>query len=132
MRIGEVAKIAGINKETIRYYEKQGLIETPVKSSNGYRTYTKDTVSTIKFVKNAQKLGFSLKEIKNLLSLKLDADSDCSLVKKRAEEKIIEIQLKITALKEMKRSLTEITNKCDGHGSTASCNIINALDSKEL
>lgn len=130
MKIGEVAQKAGINIETIRYYERKGIIKRPIKPETGYREYSEDVVAIIKFIKNAQRLGFSLSEIVGLLSLKFDPNKDCSLVKSQALDKITEIEKKIKALSLMKKSLQEITNKCNGLGSTSTCNILNALDSE--
>ncbi len=132
MKIGELAKEAGVNIETIRYYERKGIIQRPSKPLSGYRNYNNDIVVIVKLVKNAQKLGFSLKEIDGLLSLRVDQDNDCSVVKTRALKKIEEIEKKINALVDIKKSLTEITNKCIGSGPTSSCNILNALDTEEL
>lgn len=132
MKIGEVAKKAEVNIETIRYYERKGIINRPEKPARGYRDYAEDVVAVLKFIKNAQKLGFSLSEIDGLLSLKFDPEKDCSLVKTRALDKITEIENKIYALQIMKQSLQEITNKCNGLGTTSTCNILNALDSEEL
>lgn len=132
MKIGELAKKTDVNIETIRFYERKGIIKCPSKPLSGYRNYSNDYIAIIKFVKNAQSLGFSLKEIEDLLSLKVDEFNDCSLVKIKALAKIEEIENKINALVDMKKSLTEITNRCVGSGPTSSCNILNALDTEEL
>ncbi len=128
MLIGETAKKAEVNIETIRYYERKGILALPKKSASGYREYSGETVAKIKFVKNAQYLGFSLKEIQDLLALKVDKNSDCSDVKSRALSKISEIKEKITALKEMQKSLEVITHKCSGKGPVSTCTILNAID----
>lgn len=132
MKIGDLAKTTGVNIETIRYYQRKGILDKPQKPLNGYREYTEKSAVTVKFIKNAQKLGFSLYEIKELLSLRVDPESDCNEVKLRAIAKIEEIEAKIKVLENMKQSLTEITNKCSGIGVTSTCNILNALDSEDL
>lgn len=132
MKIGDVAKITGVSVETIRYYERTGIITKPTKPDKGFRNYTNDIVTVVKFVKNAQKIGFSLEEIKELLSLKIDPTNDCGLVKIKALSKIEEIEIKITTLETMKKSLIELANRCSGKGKTSTCSILNALDSEEL
>ncbi|MGL1936144.1 MAG: MerR family transcriptional regulator [Fibrobacterales bacterium] len=131
MLISETAKLAGVNVETIRYYERQGILETPLKRESGYREYTREAVALIQFVKNAQNLGFSLKEIKGLLNLKVDPSSDCGDVKQRALEKIIEIEEKIQSLEAMKSSLEIITERCSGTGPVSGCTILNAMEHEE-
>ncbi|MGL1902094.1 MAG: heavy metal-responsive transcriptional regulator [Fibrobacterales bacterium] len=131
MLISETAKLAGVNIETIRYYERQGILEVPHKRESGYREYTQEAVALIQFVKNAQNLGFSLKEIKGLLAVKVDPQSDCGDVKQRALEKILEIEEKITALEAMKGSLEIITKRCSGKGPVSGCTILNAMEHEE-
>lgn len=131
MKIGEAAKAAGVNLETVRYYERKGMINRPTKTLNGFRDYSDDIVKAIKFIKNAQKLGFSLKEIEELLSLKVEPEKDCSIVKLKALHKIEEIENKIESLEAMKESLIEISSKCSGSGPTSTCSILNSLNNGE-
>jgi MerR family transcriptional regulator, copper efflux regulator len=131
MRISDAAKKAEVNVETIRYYERKGILEVPSTQRSGYREYSDDAVELIQFVKNAQNLGFSLKEIQGLLALKVDPASDCGDIKQRAVSKIAEIENKIRALEEMKKSLQVITSKCSGVGPVSSCTILNAMKHEE-
>jgi len=128
MLIGETAKCAGVNVETIRYYERKGILPVPKARTSGYREYTTETVALISFVKNAQNLGFTLKEIQELLAIKVDVTSDCGDIKSRAQKKIVEIEEKIVALQEMKESLGIITTQCSGKGPVSECTILNALN----
>ncbi|MGK7369236.1 MAG: MerR family transcriptional regulator, partial [Candidatus Halalkalibacterium sp. M3_1C_030] len=98
-KIGEVASRAGVNKETVRYYEKRELIPEPDRRRSGYRIFTKRHIEQIKFIKRAQELGFTLSEIKELLSLRLDGNTSCEQVRKKAESKREEVKEKIKDLK---------------------------------
>lgn len=112
LTIGKVAKESGVGVETVRFYEREGLIRQPKRRDHGFRTYDKDDPTKIRFIKRAQEIGFTLKEIKGLLDLQATSKSMCGDVKKRADEKIIEVQGKISDLKKMLRSLKEISNCC--------------------
>lgn len=125
---GKLAKLAGVNIETIRYYERRGLIPKPPRKGSGYRQYSPKTTKQIQFIKHAQELGFSLKEIQELLSLRLDSQTPCSEVRKRTEKKITDIEEKIKALKKMKGVLAKLTRACSGHSPISECPILEALD----
>ncbi|MEW5806943.1 MAG: MerR family DNA-binding protein [Acidobacteriota bacterium] len=127
--MGEVAKQAGVNRETIRYYERIGLLRTPLRTHSGYRLYPFDVVAQARFIKRAQELGFSLKEISELLSLRVDPDTNCSEVRRRAEVKIADIEEKMQALQRMKKALTKLVASCRGRGPTSECPILEALNS---
>ena len=129
MTRGEIARRTGVNIETVRYYEQRGLIPRPSRSASGYRTYTEDYVERILFIKRAQELGFTLQEIVELLSLRVDPEMDRGEVKQRAEAKLADIEEKIRTLQRMKRALTKLTAACDGCGSTNECPILEALES---
>ena len=131
LTIGEVAQRAGIGRETIRFYEKEGLIEEPPRTESGYRQYSENAVARIRFIRRAKALGFSLKEVSGLLTLRLDPETSCADVKKRADSKIRDIQEKIRDLQKMKTALAELSAACSGKGSTSECPIIEALDSGE-
>ncbi len=128
LSIGQLAKTAGVNIETIRYYERRGLIPRPSRRESGYRQYTRETVTRIQFIKRTKGLGFSLREILELLSLRLDPATTCVDVKKRAEIKISDIEEKIQTLKRMKKTLTALTMECKGSGPASLCPILEALD----
>ncbi|KKK72833.1 hypothetical protein LCGC14_2899910 [marine sediment metagenome] len=129
LTIGQVAKKARVNVMTVRYYEKRGIIPVPSRLSSGYRQYPPETVTQINFIKHAQVLGFSLKEITELLSLRVRDDDTCVDIKKRAEKKIAEIEGKIKTLKNMKKVLSKLTYACETRTpTTRECPILKALE----
>ena len=129
--IGQVAREAGIGVETVRFYERQGLIEEPSRRASGYRQFDEGVVNRLRFIRKAKELGFTLNEIKELLSLKVAPSSSCADVKGRAEAKIADIEEKIRTLQRMKRALVELTKACKGDGPTNECPILESLDGKE-
>ena len=133
MTIGKVASLAGIGVETIRYYERKGLIEDPPRRSSGYREYPIEVVARLRFIRKAKELGFTLKEIDELLALRLSADSSCRDVKRRTLTKIVDMETKITALKKMKTTLIELVEACSGDGSPIEhCPILGAFEQEKL
>ena len=128
LTIGKLAKKAQVNIETIRYYERRGLISRPPRPHSGYRQYSDKIIKRIDFIKRAKELGFSLREIGELLSLRLDPSTPCSEVKSRAEAKIVNIEEKIRSLQNMKLALVELTKACSGQGPITECPIIIALE----
>ena len=96
LTIGKVAKHAGVGIDTVRFYERKGLIAEPPQGASGYRYYPEDAVSRIRFIRRAQKLEFPLQEIRDLLALRVDAEVSSGEVKKRAETKIVDIEAKIS------------------------------------
>lgn len=129
LTIGRLAKKMQINVETIRYYERKGLIPEPPRSESGYRLYSQEAILRIQFIRNAKKLGFSLKEISKLLSLRINPDAPCIEVRKRAEVKIAEIEEKIQILRRMKEILGGLIAVCSGNGPLSKCPILEALES---
>ena len=129
--IGKVAREAGVGIETVRFYERQGLIDEPPRSSSGYRQYPQAVVPRLRFIRRAKELGFTLNEIRELLALRLDPETTCADVKQRAEEKIADIEDKLRALRRMKRALVELTRSCRGRGPVDDCPILRALDPQE-
>lgn len=128
LTIGKLAKKAGVNIETIRYYERRGFIPKPRRRESGYREYPEDMVTRIQFIKHAQDLGFSLKEIQELLSLRLDPKTQCVKVKNRTEMKIKDIENKIRSLQKMKKALVKLTKACSDKGPVTKCPILEALE----
>lgn len=127
MKIGSVAKEAGVRVDTLRYYERRGLIPEPERRDSGYREYPPSTAQVIRFIKRAQELGFSLDEIEELLQLREGG----SRVKARtlAEEKVRNIDEKMSRLKAMREALTELITACSCKtGAAPECPIIEALD----
>ncbi len=125
---GQLAKEAKVNVETIRYYEKRALLPKPKRKVSGYRMWPEETVKRIRFIKHAQELGFSLKEIKELLSIKTSEKNTCLDVKKLAEEKIREIEEKIDSLKKIKTALQRLAKTCPGKGPVSECPILDELE----
>ena len=126
--IGRLAGNSGVNLETIRYYERIGLLAKPPRSQSGYRLYSADAVNRVRFIKHAQELGFSLKEISELLSLRVAPDRSCADIKQRADKKIADIEEKIRSLRQMKQALIKVSASCRGRGPTSECPILEALD----
>ncbi|MCC7419938.1 MAG: MerR family transcriptional regulator [Planctomycetaceae bacterium] len=128
LSIGQVATRAGIGVETIRFYERAGLIPLPARKASGYRQYDESTVSRLRFIRRAKDLGFTLKEIATLLSLRHDASTTARDVKDEAERKIAEIDGKIRSLRRIRRALQQLAETCPGHGPTSECPILEALE----
>lgn len=131
MKIGEVAERGRVNLQTIRYYEREGLLPQPPRLPSGYRVYAQPTVRRVRFIKRAQELGFTLAEIRDLLSLRIDHDRDRSEVRAIAAAKVADIEEKIRTLSSMKESLVRLTEHCSGHGPASECPILENLDSEE-
>jgi Zn(II)-responsive transcriptional regulator len=124
----EAAKRGGVGVETIRYYERHGLMPKAPRTHSGYRIFTEDAVMRLRFIKHAQELGFSLKEIKDLLGLRIKPGSSCADVRRRAEAKIAEVDEKIRQLQAMRGALSRLARACSGQGPVSSCTIIQALN----
>jgi Cu(I)-responsive transcriptional regulator len=127
LSIGQVARLAGVGVETVRFYEREGLLEQPARRESGYRQYTQDAVARLRFIKRAKELGFQLKEIRELIALRLDPDANRADVRQRAEAKIADIHARIADLQKMLHALHELTAACDGDGSARDCPILAAL-----
>ncbi|GAB4244824.1 MAG: Hg(II)-responsive transcriptional regulator [Deltaproteobacteria bacterium] len=127
LTIGQVAKQCRVGVETVRFYEREGLIAQPTRPESGFRKYPPDVVGRVRFIQRSKALGFSLREIKELLSLRVDSAATCDAVKMRAEAKIGDIGEKIKHLQEIKRALVKLTVACRGKGPTGECPILEAL-----
>ncbi|MCI0330342.1 MAG: MerR family transcriptional regulator [candidate division Zixibacteria bacterium] len=130
-RIGEVAREAGVNIQTLRYYERRGLLKKPDRRPSGYREYSPDTVQLIRFIKRAQELGFMLTEIQELLWLRDDHDASCADVRARANAKIADIDHKIDSLCAVRHALQVLVKTCVHNGSTRECPILESLDNSK-
>ena len=131
LTIGQVARRADVGVETVRFYERQGLLQEPARKESGYRQFTEDVVARLRFIKRAKELGFSLKEIKELLALRVDPETTCAEVKSRAQAKIVDVEAKILALQRIRKALVKLTTVCRGSGPTSECPILDALDKEE-
>lgn len=128
MTIGKVARDAGVGVETVRFYERRGLIDQPAKpKTSGYRDYPPETVERIKFIRQAQDLGFSLREIGELLVLKADPGADCADVRAQAAAKLEDVLVKIGRLQRIRGALEALVGACPGTGALAGCSILDAL-----
>ena len=126
---GAVANQAGVNIETLRYYERQGIVSKPPRTSSNYRVYPEETVRRVRFVKRAQELGFSLNEIKELLALRATRGAKCEDVRSQALHKIAEIEQKIQALQAMKNALDGLVKECGSTSAPVSeCPVLESLD----
>jgi MerR family copper efflux transcriptional regulator len=132
LTIGEVAEQAHVHVETLRYYERRGLVARPPRSASNYRLYAEDTVRRVRFIKRAQELGFSLNDIKELLSLRADPEAGCAEVRARAEAKMEQIDAKIGALTAMKCALSTLVVECSGEGPLSDCPILESLETQEV
>ena len=131
LRIGELAKRAHVGVETVRYYERQGLLDEPERKLSGYRQYSEETVQVLSFIRRAKELGFTLKEIKSLLTLRMDVSTPRTEIRQQAHKKIAEIQSKIVDLQRMRDGLQSLVDKCHGNGSIVGCPILNALQAEQ-
>jgi Hg(II)-responsive transcriptional regulator len=128
LRTGQVAKAAGVNVETLRYYERRGILAEPKRRSSGYREYPPETVDLIRFVKRAQELGFGLEQIQELLKLRRSPGRSCARVQSAAQEKIAEVDEKMKALKAMKKALAGLVRSCEQRESTLVCPLLESLN----
>jgi MerR family mercuric resistance operon transcriptional regulator len=128
LSIGKVARRAGIGVETIRFYEREGLLAAPARGDSGYRLYPERVIGRIRFIRCAKELGFSLKEIKELLQLRRNSSSTCEDMREKAEAKIANVEAKIATLKKIKQALAELSAACKGRTSLGECPILEFLD----
>lgn len=128
LTIGQVAKMGEVNIETIRYYERQGLLPPPPRRESGYRQYPEATVNRVRFIKRTQELGFSLKEVAELLSLRVGPNTTCGDIKNMADGKIAEIDGKIRTLERMRDALTRLVETCEVSREAEECPILWAFD----
>ncbi len=130
--VGKLAKEAGVNVETVRYYERTGVLPKPERKASGYRLYSEEDVKRIRFIKHAQQLGFTLKEIQELLELRIDAGISCEEVRQQAEEKILNVEQKIANLQRIRQVLTQLVAACQSRKTTDNCPILAALETEEF
>ena len=129
MTIGQAARAAGANVETVRYYERRGLIARPPKPADGgFRRYAPSTVRCIRFIKDAQGIGFSLAEISELLSLRVQPGATCRDVRRLAQQKRAEVQKRLTQLHGIAGVLDELIDACPGDANLGACSILGALE----
>ena len=125
MTIGQLARETGVNLETVRFYERKGLMPRPPRRPSGYREYPQDAVRRIRFIQRGKELGFSLREIAELLRLRVDPGRSC------AEVKLADIKTKLRELRHVKAALEKLAAECTGRGPTSQCPLLDALDAVE-
>ena len=130
LTIGKLANQGGVKVQTIRYYERRGLLPRPARTLTGYRTYSNETVRRLRFIKQAQMLGFSLREIAELLSLRMHPATTCGDIRRRARDKIATVDQKIEELHRIKNALSKLALACRGKGPTSECPIVEALENQ--
>lgn len=125
---GEVAHAAQVNIETLRYYERRGVIPTPGRSQSNYRKYPAETVPRVRFIKHAQDLGFTLEDIKALLALRATRGAKAEQVRSQAAAKVADIDLRIADLQRMRAALAHLVSECSGDGPASGCTILHAIE----
>ena len=130
MWIGEAAEQAGVNVQTLRYYERRGLLPKPPRRTSGYREFPQESVRIVRFIKRAQELGFSLEEVDELLRLRRHSGRNRQRVRSIAERRVRQIDQKIAELDRMRRALRILVHSCH-EGTTLDCPIIEALEGEE-
>jgi MerR family mercuric resistance operon transcriptional regulator len=127
LTIGKVAKQSGVGVETVRFYERRGLIDQPPRTDSGYRQYPEEAVQRIRFIKHAKMLGFSLKEIGELLTLQSAPNATCADIQTRAEVKLGDINRRIEELVKMREVLTGLVKSCSRNMTTGECPILSVM-----
>lgn len=130
LKTGDIAERAGVNIHTVRYYEERNLLPPVPRSPAGHRQFDEEHLAHIRFVKRAQELGFTLEEIRELLSLRADPEAG-EEVREKTELKIEEVESKISDLKRIKEKLTELAEACQKHGEAGDCLVLHALEGQE-
>lgn len=131
LTIGELANEAGVNPQTVRYYERRGLLPEPSRRPSGYREYPESDLARIGFIRRAQGLGFTLREIAELLSLRMTPDTTPGQVRDRVETKIADVEAKLTELERIRGALTQMAAACEVHGPLGECPLLEALESRD-
>ncbi len=127
LTIGTVARRAGIGVETVRFYERRGLLRRPARPGTGFRTYPEESVARLQFIRQAQVLGFTLKEIGDLLALRVAPGTDCAAVRTRAAAKLADVEGRLAELGRIRRALAKLVAACPGSGAVTTCTILGSL-----
>jgi DNA-binding transcriptional MerR regulator len=133
LQIGDVVSETGLSADTIRFYERERLLERPARSSGGFRLFSKSDIAVLDFIRNAQSLGFSLQEIRDLVALRNSRHPDCGQVEKMLEQKISSVRTKIAALRQLERELQRTMIRCQANlrranqGNAEECPALNEI-----
>ncbi len=130
--IGQVAKAAGIGVETVRFYERRGLLAEPSRRSSGYRSYGPSAIARLQFIRRAKDLGFTLSEIKALLALRRDPTSTAADVRSQALAKIEDVDARIRSLQDIRSALERLVSECRGQGPLSECPIVDAMEHGQM
>jgi Hg(II)-responsive transcriptional regulator len=128
MRTGQVADEAGVNVQTLRYYERRGLLPAPARRASGYRMYGPETVRVVRFVKRAQQLGFSLSEVESLLELAAGGPDSCHGARRLATNKITDLDRRIAGLTSMRESLRRLVATCERPRAERECPLLHSIE----
>lgn len=128
LTISKVAREAGVNVQTLRYYERRGILEEPARTPAGYRQYDPETVTRIRFIKRAQDLGFTLDEVNELLELRVEHGAACGAVEAKARETVERVDEKLRQLSRMRDVLSDLVEACERRRETEDCPILEALE----
>ncbi len=131
MKISDLARRAGVGVETIRFYERKGLVPRPQRPATGYRDYGAESARRVRFIRRAQELGFSLAEVRQLMALRADPQVMCDDIRATAHARIAGIDAKIDALQRMRTALQQLALRCPGEGPTDECPILDSIDDEE-
>jgi MerR family copper efflux transcriptional regulator len=131
LTIGELAGTVGVNVQTVRYYERRGLLPKPKRRASGYREYMASDVARLEFIRRAQALGFTLSEIEQLLALRVDPRTTSDDVHRAVEEKIEAVEAKISDLTRIASALRRMASACHAHGPLGDCPFLEALESED-
>lgn len=132
LTIGKVAEAAGVEVSTLRYYERRGILREPPRTDSGYRQYDEDVVHRIRFVRQAQDLGFTLEEIEELLALRVDDPASCGPVEKAARAKLCSIDGKIRELQRLRDVLAGLVRSCEDRETTSECPVLAMLEEEAV
>jgi MerR family copper efflux transcriptional regulator len=131
MRIGELAERTGVSVQTVRYYERRGLLPKPDRTTSGYRAYDTGDLQRLGFILRAKTLGFTLSEIAELLDLRVDPHSTADDVRRRAREKIADVEARMRDLRQIRRVLSRLVESCEGRGAPDECALMHAIEADD-
>ncbi len=128
LTIGQLAKTAGVNVQTVRYYERRNLLQPTGRKASGYRVYGDDVLKRLRFIKNAQTLGFTLREVNELLNLRVNSIARCGTIRVKAQAKLRQVEAKTRDLLALSRALKRLIRSCLAGQPPEHCPILQTLD----